>query len=71
MGDTVTFGRESGDPAESGAKFGGYWVKDGKVFGAFLEGGTPEENATIAKLAREQPAVESLEALKKAGLTFA
>ena len=34
----------------SAAKFGAYWVKEGAVVGAFLEGGTNEENAAIKKV---------------------
>lgn len=71
VGETVTFGREIDTPAESGAKFGGFWVKDGKIFGAFLEGGSAEENNAIAKIAKEQPAAPSLEVLKKEGLAIA
>ncbi|EEF28383.1 monodehydroascorbate reductase, putative [Ricinus communis] len=52
-------------------KFGTYWIKDGKVFGAFLEGGSPEENKAIAKVARVQPSVDSLDQLTKEGLSFA
>ncbi|CAA0818848.1 Probable monodehydroascorbate reductase-cytoplasmic isoform 4 [Striga hermonthica] len=53
VGDTVLFG--DNDPASSSHKFGTYWIKDGKVVGAFLESGTPEENKAIAKVARAQP----------------
>ncbi|KAK4757431.1 hypothetical protein SAY87_018732 [Trapa incisa] len=69
VGETIIFGDNS--PAAPKAKFGTYWTKDGKVVGAFLESGTPEENKAIAKVARAQPPVESLEKLKAEGLTFA
>ncbi|KNA17456.1 hypothetical protein SOVF_079320 [Spinacia oleracea] len=69
VGETVVFG--DNDPASSPHKFGTYWVKDGKVIGAFLESGTPEENKAIAKVARVQPAAESLNQLSKEGLGFA
>ncbi|KAJ0976754.1 hypothetical protein J5N97_012228 [Dioscorea zingiberensis] len=69
VGDTVLFG--DNDPASPKPKFGSYWIKDGKVVGAFLEAGTPEENKAIAKLARVQPKVENLEQLKNEGLAFA
>lgn len=59
------------DPASSTHKFGSYWIKDGKVVGAFLESGTPEENKAIAKVARVQPPVENLDVLTKEGLAFA
>ncbi|XP_048236278.1 monodehydroascorbate reductase [Ricinus communis] len=68
VGDTVLFG--DSDPKSSKPKFGTYWIKDGKVFGAFLEGGSPEENKAIAKVARVQPSVDSLDQLTK-GLSFA
>ncbi|XP_042429746.1 monodehydroascorbate reductase 3, cytosolic-like isoform X1 [Zingiber officinale] len=69
VGETVIFG--DNDPASSKPKFGSYWIKEGKLLGAFLEGGSPEENTAIAKLARLQPAVPDLEQLTKEGLTFA
>ncbi|KAH7512129.1 hypothetical protein FEM48_Zijuj12G0057800 [Ziziphus jujuba var. spinosa] len=69
VGDTVLFG--DSNPASPKAKFGSYWIKDGKVVGAFLEGGTPEENKAIANVARVQPPVESLDQLAKEGLSFA
>lgn len=68
IGETVAFGDRSIESKPT--KFGGYWVKDGKLIGAFLEGGTPEENSAIAKAAKEQPAVASLEELASKGLGF-
>ncbi|KAF5188269.1 Monodehydroascorbate reductase [Thalictrum thalictroides] len=47
------------------------WIKDGKVVGAFLESETPEENKSIAKVAKVQPSVASADQLTKEGLTFA
>ncbi|OWM79104.1 monodehydroascorbate reductase [Punica granatum] len=69
VGDTILFG--DNNPTLPKAKFGSYWIKDGKVVGVFLESGTPEENKAIAKVARVQPPVESLEQLKAEGLAFA
>ena len=69
VGETVLFG--DGNPATPKAKFGTYWIKDGKVIGAFLEGGTPEENQAIAKVAKAQPPVASLDQLAAEGLSFA
>ena len=69
MGDTVSFGLPAS--FDSPAKFGTYWVKDGKLVGAFLEGGSPDENKAIARAARKQPAVESVEAIGAQGLAFA
>lgn len=69
VGDTILFGDNS--PSSASRKFGTYWIKDGKIVGAFLEGGTPEENKAIAKVARVQPPVDSLEQLATEGLAFA
>ncbi|GKE11173.1 monodehydroascorbate reductase [Tanacetum coccineum] len=41
-GDTVIFGDH--DPSSAKPNFGSYWIKDGKVVGAFLEGGAAKEN---------------------------
>ncbi|KAI4318842.1 hypothetical protein MLD38_032503 [Melastoma candidum] len=69
VGDAVLFGDNS--PTSPKPKFGTYWIKDGKVVGAFLEGGNPEENKAIARVARLQPQAKSLEHLKTEGLGFA
>ncbi|TXG58308.1 hypothetical protein EZV62_016137 [Acer yangbiense] len=69
VGDAVLFG--DNDAASPTHKFGSYWIKDGKVVGAFLEGGTPEENKAIAKVARVQPPVDNLDLLIKEGIGFA
>eukprot|EP00775_Hariotina_reticulata_P008423 gene8423-8606_t len=34
-----------------GAKFGAYWIKDGKVVGAFMEGASAEESAALKAVA--------------------
>ncbi|GER33721.1 monodehydroascorbate reductase [Striga asiatica] len=69
VGDSVLFG--DSQPTSATHKFGSYWVKDGKVVGAFLESGTPEENKAIAKVARAQPPAASLDQLAAEGLAFA
>ncbi|KAK4392086.1 Monodehydroascorbate reductase [Sesamum angolense] len=69
VGESVLFGDSR--PESPTHKFGSYWIKDGKVVGAFLESGTPEENKAIAKVARVQPPVSSLDQLAAEGLTFA
>jgi len=69
VGDDVLFG--DNDPASAKPKFGSYWVKDGKVVGVFLEGGSAEENQAIAKVARVQPPVADVQALKEQGIEFA
>nr|GFA70427.1 hypothetical protein [Tanacetum cinerariifolium] len=57
-GDSVVFGDQ--DPSSENPKFGTYWLKDGKVVGAFLEDGTPEENTSISNVAKMQPLASSL-----------
>jgi len=69
VGETVLFG--DNNPASSKPKFGSYWIKDGKLIGAFLEGGSADENKAIAKAAKAQPPVQSLDQLKEEGLSFA
>lgn len=69
VGETVLFG--DNNPASSKPNFGTYWIKDGKVVGAFLEGGTPDENKAIAKVARALPTVEDVNQLAKEGISFA
>ncbi|TVU04563.1 hypothetical protein EJB05_47678 [Eragrostis curvula] len=69
VGDDVLFG--DNDPAAEKPKFGSYWVKDGKVVGVFLEGGSADEYQAIARVAKAQPPVADVEALKKEGVEFA
>ncbi|KAK3124110.1 hypothetical protein QOZ80_8AG0640570 [Eleusine coracana subsp. coracana] len=69
VGDDVLFG--DNDPAATQPKFGSYWVKDGKVVGVFLEGGSADEYQAIARVARTQPPVVDVEVLRKDGLEFA
>nr|BAJ23958.1 monodehydroascorbate reductase [Malpighia glabra] len=69
VGDTVIFGDNNLTSAKP--KFGSYWIKDGKIVGAFLEGGSPDENKAIAKVAKTQPSVNNVEVLTKEGLSFA
>ncbi|KAI3832698.1 hypothetical protein MKW98_002244 [Papaver atlanticum] len=69
VGETVLFG--DNDPASTTHKFGTYWIKDGKVIGAFFESGTPEENKALAKVARAQPLVENVDQLTTEGIMFA
>ncbi|KGN56211.1 monodehydroascorbate reductase 3, cytosolic [Cucumis sativus] len=52
-------------------KFGCYWIKDGKIMGAFLEGGDSEENKAMQNLAWNQPKVDDLRELEDKGLSFA
>ncbi|KAA3486753.1 monodehydroascorbate reductase, seedling isozyme-like [Gossypium australe] len=69
VGESLYF--RDNNPLSPKPKFGSYWIKDGKVVGAFLEGGTPEENKAIAKVSRLNPPVGNLDQLKKEGLSFA
>ncbi|XLS61829.1 hypothetical protein HN51_016057 [Arachis hypogaea] len=69
VGEAVVFGDR--DPKSAKPKFGTYWIKDGKVFGVFLEGGTPEENKAIAKAAKVQPPAENQDQLAQEGVSFA
>ncbi len=48
-------------------KFGAFWVREGKVVGVFLEGGTPDENITIKSIARAQPDAPPPLTLSKTG----
>ncbi|KAI9011612.1 monodehydroascorbate reductase [Hyaloraphidium curvatum] len=49
-GSPVAFGDQSK------GKFGQFWVEGGKIVGAFLEGGTPEEFTALEKLVAKKPA---------------
>ena len=49
--------------------FGSYWVRDGKVVGAFSEGGSNEENAALKKVAAAKP--EAPSDLASQGFAFA
>ncbi|KAI3437605.1 hypothetical protein D9Q98_000057 [Chlorella vulgaris] len=54
---------------QSAGKFGAFWVKDGRVVGAFLEGGSDEENAAIKKTVVARAAAPA--DLEQQGLAFA
>ncbi|KAA8516696.1 hypothetical protein F0562_016798 [Nyssa sinensis] len=68
VGETVLFG--DSNPKSPKPKFGSYWIKDGKVVGVFLEGGTPEENKAIAKVARSAFISASCSCRSRAFLSF-
>lgn len=68
VGEAITFGNS--DPSSAMPKFGSYWIRDGRVVGAFLVGGSPDENNAMAKVARVQPPASNLEELQE-GLLFA
>ena len=67
------YGLSSGEVVHFGdhaaGKFGAFWVDNGRVVGAFLESGSPEEFNAIKKVAVEQP--EAPTDLASEGLSFA
>ena len=70
----VFYGRQAGEVATFGdlgqaGKWGAFWVEGGKCVGAFLESGSPEENAAVKKVAETCPAAP--EGLREAGLGWA
>mmetsp|Transcript_13649 Transcript_13649/g.29277 ORF Transcript_13649/g.29277 Transcript_13649/m.29277 type:complete len:433 (-) Transcript_13649:309-1607(-) len=65
-GEVVHFG-----DYEAGPKIGAYWVKGGKVVGAFLESGSADEAAALKTLAAAAPAAPPSEELAQQGITFA
>ncbi|XP_023552962.1 monodehydroascorbate reductase, seedling isozyme-like [Cucurbita pepo subsp. pepo] len=70
VGDaTVVFGNRN--PRAKKPKFGCYWIKDGRIMGGFLEGGSDEENKAIENLVWHQHMVEDLQELKDKGVSFA
>ncbi|WCJ34346.1 Monodehydroascorbate reductase [Euphorbia peplus] len=69
VGESVLFG--DADPKSAKPKFGSYWVQNGKVVGAFLEGGSADENKALAKTAKAQPPAGSLDQLSNDGISFA
>ncbi|KAL9832174.1 Monodehydroascorbate reductase 1, peroxisomal [Arabidopsis thaliana] len=69
VGDSVLFG--DSNPSNPKPRFGAYWVQGGKVVGAFMEGGSGDENKALAKVAKARPSAESLDELVKQGISFA
>ena len=58
-----------GERVAGGAAFGAYWVRAGRVVGAFLEGGSPDQFGAIKKVAAQQP--EAPADLAARGVEFA
>ncbi|BBN04823.1 monodehydroascorbate reductase (NADH) [Marchantia polymorpha subsp. ruderalis] len=56
---------------QSSGKFGAYWINKGKLVGAFLEGGSKDEYAALARVARDRPEVPDVNLLEDQGLGFA
>uniref|UniRef100_A0A0A9DAU7 monodehydroascorbate reductase (NADH) n=1 Tax=Arundo donax TaxID=35708 RepID=A0A0A9DAU7_ARUDO len=65
-GEAVHFG----DFSPSSPKFGAFWVRGGRIAGAFLEGGSPEEYEAIAHAVRRGTAVPAAAELARQGLAF-
>ncbi|MQM21666.1 hypothetical protein Taro_054710 [Colocasia esculenta] len=55
----------------SGMRFGAYWVDNGRLVGAFLEGGNRHEFEAIARAIRMKLAVKDLTELEQSGIEFA
>ncbi|KAG8072052.1 hypothetical protein GUJ93_ZPchr0006g45726 [Zizania palustris] len=69
-GEAVHFGDLApGDGATP--KFGAYWVREGRIAGAFIEGGSRQENESIAATVRHGAAVPDVPELRRRGLAFA
>lgn len=69
VGEAVHFGDFSlGGGATP--KFGAYWVSGGRIAGAFLEGGSREENEALASAVRRGAAVADVAELERQGLAF-
>jgi monodehydroascorbate reductase (NADH) len=71
VGEAVHFGDLGFSSASSTApKFGAFWVSAGRIAGAFLEGGSPEEYEAIAHAVRRGAAVTDVAQLAREGLAF-
>jgi len=68
-GEAVHFGDLSLS-ASSPPKFGAFWVSAGRIAGAFLEGGSPEEYEAIAHAVRSGAAAPDAARLAREGLAF-
>ncbi|KAJ4782501.1 Monodehydroascorbate reductase family protein [Rhynchospora pubera] len=53
------------------SRFGAYWVNEGHIIGAFLEGGAKEDYEAIAKVVKTRSKVSDVGELEKLGLEFA
>ncbi|XP_044951655.1 monodehydroascorbate reductase 1, peroxisomal-like [Hordeum vulgare subsp. vulgare] len=71
-GEAVYFGDFSPPGAGGKPKFGACWVRGGRVAGAFIEGGSREENEAMASAVRRGAAIADVAAeLEGHGLGFA
>lgn len=61
----------SAAPGGPAPKFGAYFIKGGKIVGAFIEGASAEESAALKALtAVPTPAPEDLSVLKEQGIAW-
>jgi monodehydroascorbate reductase (NADH) len=44
---------------QENAKFGAFWVDDGKIVGGFYEGGSPEDFSALKAIVSKQPEAPS------------
>ncbi|XP_078148741.1 monodehydroascorbate reductase 4 [Carex rostrata] len=65
VGEAVHFGDFTN------GRFGVYWVNEGCIIGAFLEGGAKEEYEAISKVVKTRAKVSNVGELEKLGLGFA
>ena len=70
-GDMSTTAATAAASGAATAKFGAYWVRGGRVVGAFMEGPSGEESAALKQLAWIRPEAPPAEELTKQGVTFA
>jgi monodehydroascorbate reductase (NADH) len=62
----------SAKPGGPSPKFGAYWIRGGKVVGAFIEGPSAEESAALKALAAAAPAAPAdVAELKTQGVAWA
>ncbi|KAF0934904.1 hypothetical protein E2562_028900 [Oryza meyeriana var. granulata] len=73
VGEAVHFGdlAPGGGGGGGAPKFGAYWVREGRIAGAFLEGGSPLENEAVAAAVRRGATVADVAELGRRGLAFA
>eukprot|EP01025_Chloroclados_australasicus_P005877 TRINITY_DN1188_c2_g1_i1.p2 TRINITY_DN1188_c2_g1~~TRINITY_DN1188_c2_g1_i1.p2 ORF type:complete len:496 (-),score=80.67 TRINITY_DN1188_c2_g1_i1:308-1795(-) len=64
-GDVVHFGDYKKPP------FGAYWIRDGKIVGAFMEGPDAKMSEAMAKITRERPDAPAAKVLEKQGINYA
>uniref|UniRef100_J3LGA9 monodehydroascorbate reductase (NADH) n=1 Tax=Oryza brachyantha TaxID=4533 RepID=J3LGA9_ORYBR len=71
VGEAVPFGDLAPGDGSAAPKFGAYWVREGRIAGAFLEGGSPQENEAVAAVVRRGATVADVAELERRGLAFA